>query len=627
MPPTTSGHSDRDRILESTDLVALIGESVALRPKGREHVGLCPFHQDHKPSFAVVTHKGNAFYNCFACGASGNGIDFMMKYHRMDFLEALRFLAQRAGIELSSRRPTDQAPSDSASSIRRANEAALRFFRRTLADAGAGAAVASALAARGISDAMIERFSLGASPATGNGLGEYVERLIANAPVQGDDRVDPATVRGSFDAAGLIRRGQDAFRNRAMFPIQDEIGRCIAFGARSITQGDDPKYLNSPESAIFHKSKSLYGIHLAKRAIIQSRTAIVTEGYTDVIACHAAGFENVVATLGTALTTDHARVLQRLCETVVILFDGDLAGQRAADRALEVFFSSTVDLKVCTLPDGLDPDELLRQDGGVGRFAAAVDAAPDALTHMVRAFANELAARPGLSARQRTVESMLAKLVSLGFDQLSGLRRTLVMDAIAKESGIPGSELLRTLAAIKRPASPSREETLKGPSSVKPTNLGVAERDLLSILLAWPTVGTGRILDGNGESMPLTEMLAPGAITDDAARAIYSAIFERIESGQSQFTVQEVLADLGDTEHKSLAVGLFSRGQERFADQGSAREGLSEAANALDRMHARAVLASAPRAVTPEELDQRLGQIRAAGTRPSAIARTARSTP
>ena len=626
MLPNASGRNDRDRILESTDLVALIGESVALRPKGREHLGLCPFHEDHKPSFAVVTHKGNAFYNCFACGASGNAIDFMMNFHRMDFLEALRFLAQRAGIELSPRRDaSSESPGDSTASIRRANEAALRFFRRTLQDPTEGAAVANALASRGISDAMIERFSLGASPARGDALAAYVGRVIDNQPATGPDRVDAATIRGSFEAAGLLRRGLDAFRNRAMFPIHDEVGRCIAFGARSIVAGDDPKYLNSPDSPAFHKGRSLYGLHLAKRAIIQSRTAIVTEGYTDVIACHAAGVENAVATLGTALTPDHARILQRLCETVVLLFDGDMAGQRAADRALEVFFRSTIDLKVCTLPDNLDPDELLRQEGGRERFAAAIAAAPDALSHMVDSFANELAERPGLSARQRTVEAMLARLVALGLDELSGLRRNFVMDAISDRSSVPRSELERALALIRRPLPPRASGESPRATAPRATGGGIVERDLVSILLAWPVAATGRVVGAHGDSMPLTELIAPASLEDAAARAIYSAIFERIESGRGKFTVQEILAEVDAPEHKSLAADLFALGSDRFADENAARQGLSEAARALDRMRARSELASTPHATTPEELAQRLEMIRAAGSRPSAIARTARS--
>ncbi len=639
MNPNTDGRSGRDRVLESTDLVALIGESVALRPKGREHVGLCPFHEDHKPSFAVVTHKENAFYHCFSCGASGNAIDFMMNFHRMDFSEALRFLAQRAGIELPAfrERQSDPDAPDAPASLRRANDAAMKFFRRSLADSTIGGDVQAAYSARGVDAEMIERFALGAAPASGQALVSFVERLVTNqSGASSDERIDPATIRGSFEAAGLIRRRSgamsDGFRNRAIFPIFDEIGRCIAFGARSIVAGDDPKYLNSPESAIFHKSKSLYGIHLARRAIIQSRTAIVTEGYTDVIACHRAGFENTVATLGTALTSEHARVLERLGDTVVLLFDGDTAGQRAADRALEVFFRSSIDLKVCTLPDGKDPDELLREEGGRERFEAAIASAPDALTHLVAGFARELAARPGLSARQRTVEAMLEKLTTLGLNSLSGIRRTLVVDAISRESGIAVVELEKTIAASRRAALPKDAGITEVITPIAPASKqGGLERDLVAIMLAYPTTVHARIADAHdpqGERAPLTELLLPAMFEDEAARTIFTRLFEWAEGGRGArgtLTMQEVLSELDSPAMKSLAAELFTLGSSRCADEAAALEGVAIAARALERLHQRARIASAPRPTTPEEMDQRLEQLRAVGPRPSAIARTARS--
>ncbi len=630
MIPSRSDSSDRDRVLELTDLVSLVGESVVLRPKGREHMGLCPFHEDRRPSFSVVTHKGNAFYNCFACGASGNAIDFMVNYHRMDFLEALRFLAQRAGIQLQARGSDSPRAADpqSPASLRRANDAALRFFGRTLSDSTLGTAARKALADRGISADMIERFGLGAAPAAGDGLANYVEKLASHQSQSGEDAVDPAVMRASFEAAGLLRRRGslvDGFRNRVMFPIADELGRCIAFGARSIDPEDEPKYLNSPESALFHKSKSLYGIHLAKRAIIHSRTAIITEGYTDVIACHRAGIENVVATLGTALTRDHARVLQRLCDTIVLLFDGDSAGQRAADRALEIFFAAPVDLKICTLPDQLDPDELLRQPGGRERFDQAIEQSQDALTHLVGNFRQELDARPGLSARQKTVEAMLAKLVSLGLGTLDGIRRRFVIDSIAATSGVPVAEIESVLNASRRAAPPRDAVATIEPIEIPAANArGSAERDFLSILIAWPSTSDIRISHEEGDAAPLSEFIVPSSLEDVAARTLYTPIFHWLEDGK-KFAVQDLLAELSDPAMKTLATDLYMLGTRRFERETDARIGLITAARALDRLNRRLHLASAPTATTPEELAQRLGLIRAAGPRPSAIARTARS--
>ncbi len=630
MIPSRSDLSDRDRVLELTDLVSLVGESVVLRPKGREHMGLCPFHEDRRPSFSVVTHKGNAFYNCFACGASGNAIDFMVNYHRMDFLEALRFLAQRAGIQLQARGSTGPRSSDpdSPASLRRANEAALRFFSRALIDPAIGSAAKKALDDRGIDAKMIERFALGASPASGDGLAHYVEKLAAHQNQSGDEQLDPAIIRASFEAAGLLRRRGslvDAFRNRVMFPIADELGRCIAFGARAIDPEDQPKYLNSPESALFHKSQSLYGINLAKRAIIQSRTAIITEGYTDVIACHRAGIENAVATLGTALTRDHARILQRLCDTIVLLFDGDTAGQRAADRALEIFFAAPVDLKICTLPDQLDPDELLRQPNGRERFDLAIAQSEDALTHLVGNFRRELDAHPGLSARQRTIEAMLTKLVSLGLGSLDGIRRRLVIDSIAATSGVAVVEIERFLKASKRATAPALDATIVEPVEIPTASArGSAERDFVSILIAWPSTGGIRISHEEGDAAPLSEFITPSSLEDSAARTLYTPIFHWLEDAKS-FAIQDLLAELSDPAMKTLATDLYTLGAKRFERDADARQGLITAARALDSLNRRLQLAIAPTATTPEELDQRLNKIRAAGPRPSAIARTARS--
>ncbi|NBX35709.1 MAG: DNA primase [Planctomycetes bacterium] len=632
MPLVRTDTSDRDRVLDATDLVALVGESVALRLKGREHVGLCPFHEDHRPSFSVVTHKvtqtGHAFYHCFACQASGNAIDFMVKYHKMDFLEALRYLAQRAGIELRPRGGNAGGDGQGASALRRANEAGLRFFTRCLSEPTLGGPSAQALAARSIEPAMIERFGLGAAPASGDALVAHVERLASNQRASGDDAIDSDAIWAAFESAGLLRRrgGRlvDGFRNRVMFPIQDEIGRCVAFGARAIDPDDQPKYLNSPESSIFHKSRSLYGIHLAKRAIIDSRTAIITEGYTDVIACHRAGIENAVATLGTALTRDHARILQRLCDTVVLLFDGDAAGQRAADRALEVFFAAPIDVRICTLPDQLDPDELLRQPGGRDRFDAAVAEAVDALEHLVGRFRSELDERSGMSARQRTIQAMVSKLASLGLASLDGLRRRMVIDAIASAAGVPASdieaELMRSTASARRSAAADETATLGATIPAASTALARAEREFVGLLLAWPVLTTSRLETIDGDSLPIGEFVSPDSFADAPTAQVFRVLHERIEAA-SAFNLQDVLAEFDDDALKAFVTSLFRTAYERHLDEPSARTGLVAAARALELTRRRQALSEPAAVSTPEALAERIALIRAAGPRPSAIAR------
>jgi len=475
---------------------------------------------------------------------------------------------------------------------------------------------------------MIERFGLGAAPASGDALVAHVERLASNQSASGDDAIDSDAIWAAFESAGLLRRrgGRlvDGFRNRVMFPIQDEIGRCVAFGARAIDPDDQPKYLNSPESSIFHKSRSLYGIHLAKRAIIDSRTAIITEGYTDVIACHRAGIENAVATLGTALTRDHARILQRLCDTVVLLFDGDAAGQRAADRALEVFFAAPIDVRICTLPDQLDPDELLRQPGGRDRFDAAVAEAVDALEHLVGRFRSELDERSGMSARQRTIQAMVSKLASLGLASLDGLRRRMVIDAIASAAGVPASdieaELMRSTASARRSAAADETATLGATIPAASTALARAEREFVGLLLAWPVLTTSRLETIDGDSLPIGEFVSPDSFADAPTAQVFRVLHERIEAA-SAFNLQDVLAEFDDDALKAFVTSLFRTAYERHLDEPSARTGLVAAARALELTRRRQALSEPAAVSTPEALAERIALIRAAGPRPSAIAR------
>lgn len=592
------GTSDRDRVLDATDLVALVGEHVQLRPKGREHVGLCPFHDDRTPSMSVVTHKGSGFYKCFSCGAAGNAIDFMMNYHKMEFIDALRALAERAGIELRQTRGEDGA-TGARRALLRANAIAASYFRKVLAHPEAGTAARAALDRRGLPDAMRERFALGAAPDSWDGLLRHIDRLRAHhAGARGDDAVPELE---AFRAAGLVRDGRqgpiDGFRNRVIFPICDEMGQPIAFGARQIDPEDDPKYLNSPESAVFHKGRGLYGIHLAKKSIIESRTAVICEGYTDVIACHQAGVTNAVATLGTALTRDHARVLKRMAERVVLLFDGDAAGQKAADRAIEVFFAEPIDVRICTLPDDLDPDELLRQEGGRARFDAALEQSEDALHHFVRRFRSDFEGARGLSARQQRIEAVLARLVELGFRSMPGLRRTLVMSSLAAVTGLPERELESALEAVRAPAARAagevaepRNDTPEHPTlesqgftAAQARARRQAEQDLLAVLLAHPGVADERLPLDDGSALPATELITPEAFLDPDCRAILAAIHVWLEEAHP-FSIDDAMAEIRAASAKGMAADLVLLGEKRAGSENDARAALRTAAGAFERI-------------------------------------------
>ncbi|MCA9295047.1 MAG: DNA primase [Phycisphaerales bacterium] len=553
------GEDDKERVREATDLVRLIGEHIALQQRGREWVGLCPFHDDSSPSMAVVTHKGNAFYKCHACGAGGDAFTFVMAYHQMGFREALEYLAGKTGIQLTAPAPRDQddagGPSISRERLRKANAFAARHFQNVLEDEKLGAVARQALADRGVLPAMVALFQIGAAADAWDNFLRTIDH-------------QPDSVRVA-ERAGLLRTRNtgdghyDTFRNRLIFPIHDESGRPIAFGARKLNPEDEPKYLNSPESPIFQKSKTLYGLHQARRSIIETRTAIVTEGYTDVIACHQNGITNVVGTLGTALTEEHAKILNRIADTVVLLFDGDEAGQRAADRGIEVFFAQTLDVRVCVLPDNQDPDDLLRTPDGPAKFEAAVQNAADAMAYAIGRIRTQLEALTSLSAREKRLEAFLVDLARLGLGHVDGKRKQHVLGALAPLYGRSVNELN---LQITRLAQAERRTTRSGASMPEPGAHQAAvdeasslvrparrraEREFISMLLAQPA-----LLDHPAAVVPsstVAEWLTETELSVPAYRDIAAALVS-LHASKVTISVQGVMDAVYANEHARAQV-------------------------------------------------------------------------
>ena len=631
--PSGQYSNDRDKVLDATDLVAVIGEQLRLEPKGAEFVGICPFHEDSRPSMCVVPAKG--FYHCFACGAHGNAIDFLINYHRIEFREALETLAARAGIELTRGPRRDEAQVTRKTEILRANRLAASFFVRMLTEDGGGAA-RGILQDRGISPELAERFGLGIAPDAWSTLADRVAETSASGrEVDGE----PVPLPEVFEAAGLLRpssRGTliDNFRNRLIFPIRDDLGRPIAFGARRIDPEDEPKYLNSPETEVFHKGRTLYGLDLASRAIARTRTAIVCEGYTDVIALHGHGFENSVATLGTALTREHADRLARFCDTVVLLFDGDAAGRRAADRAVEVFFSSEVDIRLCTLPDGIDPDELLRSEQGPARFQAAIDDSKDALLSLVSDFRDRLRNASGITARQRIVDEVLRRLDGLGLDGLAGVRRTFVLDHLAEVLGVQAAMLDRE--AAPRPGRVVADSGILEPVDVAepilraPGRRRRAEEGLLRLVLAEPGLATRPIDLGDG-ARSVIERFESIQFEDPPCRSAWQSILEGAAEGNVP-DGSDLVASIEDLGLSRIVAGCFAEGYREIRNLGEGadsdpgpllEDACRELIAAIDRdivLAEREDLASRP-VRSADEAAAALDRIRAAGADPAAIKR------
>ena len=395
----------RERVRDATDIVQLIGERVALRRAGRSYKGLCPFHTEKTPSFTVTPDR--QIWHCFGCSKGGDVFAFVMEAEKVTFPEALSALADRAGIELPKQ---ERGPGEEAfDRLYQANALARDFFRASLgAGAGGGAsAVAAAagaakarayLAGRGFEEPWISRFDVGYAPEGWDGLLNVLAKLL------------PADV---MEQAGLVvRRAEgtghyDRFRNRVLFPVAAASGKIAGFGARAIAEGDEPKYLNSPETPVFRKGRLLYGLPLARPEMRERGEAIVSEGYLDVMRLHACGFTNAVSTCGTALTTDQARLLSRLQVGVLLLYDGDDAGVRAADRALDPLLEAGVNVRVFLLPVGEDPDSFLRKEGA-GALREQLETALDVPSFL--ASSGTADANPGVEPRVRRWVGLLRKI-------------------------------------------------------------------------------------------------------------------------------------------------------------------------------------------------------------------------
>lgn len=351
---------DLRKVREASDLVSIVGERVPVKQRGRDFWCCCPFHQEKTPSCKIDPHS--QLWHCFGCGEGGDVFTFVMKLDGLSFPDAVRSLAQRAGIELSDS-GGPRVPDSKKARLKEVCAAAAEFYHLQLmrSPSPEAAAARSYLANRGFGGDVPKRWNLGFAPGSGS-----LVRHLASKKISVSDMID-----ANVALKGRDGRPRDRFYHRIMFPICDQIGDCIAFGGRVVGAGE-PKYLNSQETPLFHKSQVLYGLDKAKADMAATGAALITEGYTDVIALHEAGVRNAVATLGTALTMSHIRTISRHAKKrIVYLFDGDAAGQRAADRALEFIDESMtpeagrarIELCAVTLPHNQDPAEFVAAQG------------------------------------------------------------------------------------------------------------------------------------------------------------------------------------------------------------------------------------------------------------------------
>ncbi len=349
-----------EEIRAANDIVEIIGSYLPLKRAGNSFKALCPFHKEKTPSFHVNPQR--QIYHCFGCGAGGDVFRFIMEYEGVDFNTALRMLARRAGIRLEFHERKGEKSRPDKEAVYRALESAARFFNRTLRESPAADPARKYLAARDLPGELVSEFLIGYAPPTPEQFFHWArETKLSGAVLQAAGLV--------VAAEGKPREFYPRFRGRLMFPIHDEAGRVVGFSGRVLAENQHPaKYVNTPETIVFQKSRLLFALHKARHAILEKREALLCEGQIDVIRCHQAGLRHAVAAQGTAITDEQARILKRYADTVVFLLDADKAGEDAAVRAAPAFLNVGLELRIAVLPPGEDPDSLIRRDG-----AAAVE--------------------------------------------------------------------------------------------------------------------------------------------------------------------------------------------------------------------------------------------------------------
>ncbi len=531
------GEDKIEEVRSRADIVEIVGAHVRLRRTGRNFTGLCPFHQEKTPSFSVNAERG--FFHCFGCGAGGTVFNFIMKMEGLTFPEAVRQIAQRYGIEIPE---TENAGGPSVSerdALYRANQFAADFFERALWKSDEGARARAYLEARGITAATARAFKIGFTPEQPVWLARALEK------------------RGLADSGlklGLLKRDpagtHDMFRARVMFPIRDVQGRVIAFGGR-VLDDRQPKYLNSPESPLYSKTRTLYGLHEARQAITAKDRAILVEGYVDAIMLSQAGFKEVVAGCGTALTVEQLRMLSRHTRNVLACFDGDNAGRKASVRALEIFLQAGLLGRGIFIPAGFDPDTFIREHGAES-FARLADSAELLIDYFLQAQAEE--AGRSLAARAQAAERVAAvlRMVTNNFE----------FDMLARKAapllGV-GEELLRREA--RRPAATYSRAPVAPPVTTAPLRAADAgtraEIGLVAIALLHPQLRAEIAASGaeqNYADPDLAQALMEVCTRDEPHQALVGWAAERLTAEQQSAIAAMAIGDF--VENRDQARGL-----------------------------------------------------------------------
>lgn len=501
------------QVKEANDIVDVVGGYISLRQAGPTFKGLCPFHDDHNPSFDVDPRRQR--YKCWSCGKFGDVISFVQEHERVDFREALELLARRAGISLEKTARFRQNPDRAA--MLDLNRWADTQFQQCLRESSLAEAARHYLGERRFTEESLRRFGLGYAPADGNWLVKRGQQAGRSAEL--------------MEKIGLIAKRTegngfyDRFRDRIIFPIRDARGQTVGFGGRILPTSPlserAPKYYNSSDTPLFTKSEHLYGIDQARQAGQAAGYLAVVEGYTDVMMAHQAGVCQVVATMGTALNARHVRNLRRFVPRVVLVFDNDEGGDTGMDRALEIFVSQEAELAIASLPAGMDPFDLLVQQGAEP-FKAALDGAVDALEFW---FNRVLGAEEtkSIDGRRRAVDKLL-RIMALAPEmtgQAGAVKRELIVTRIAQRFGLREETVWARLREFRDTGKKRVDYTQKEEPTPRAAPAPAHERELLQVLLAEP------------ELVPVAAAaVAPEQIEHPGIRRLLEGLYQMLIAGE-----------------------------------------------------------------------------------------------
>jgi len=564
------------QIQQANDIVDVISEHVALKRKGREMVGLCPFHDDHRPSMNVNPAK--QIFKCFACSAGGDVFKFVQMRENLTFPQAIERLADRAGIRLPapSRKSKLNRPSDIGvpqsidnNELARVNTWAAKYFQKNLFDKQKGKFARDYLAQRKITSDSIKKWQLGLAtcPQGNNSTDDLFKAARA--------RKIPSKF---LEYAGLITNQNqsmaDKFVNRLMFTITDVTGRVIGFGGRTLSE-QGAKYINSPTTALFDKSNSLYGLEHARHQIVSTDTAVVVEGYTDCIMAHQLGCTNVVAAMGTSFTAGQGRLLRRYAKKVILLFDSDAAGIEAANRALEVCLSQRIDIKLAFVPQGKDPCDFLLANGKE-KFQQLLDNAVDVLQFKWNRLTEKFSSDDTLAGRKAAIDEFLQTVATgLYAGSLNTIEGGLLINRLSGIIGLDSrqvtAELRKRVTTAARTAAYDMQKQTVSQADFGEGLSATAQREILEVLLNEPKL-----------FKTVKKKVSPENFDVPVLRQIASILFETLD-GNLEPQLTDILAKTESPQVASCITQLQSAGEQK----GNFESRLRDAVDALLSCRAR----------------------------------------